>query len=320
MSENTGIKNTKLADTYKSLDTEEWLDIHFTRPIGLWWARLFARFDIHPNVVTICSIVLGIISGFCFYSRDFFPNIMGVVFLMWANFYDSADGQLARMTGKKTRWGRILDGFAGDVWFYTIYLALCLRLMPLQIPGTAEQWGWWIFLPAAVSGLICHARQCALADYYRNIHLYFLKGETGSELDTFVQQRALLREASWRKNFWWCLFLWGYGNYTHGQERMTPRFQLLMKKLNEMKGTYDVDAFRRDFRLYSLPLMKYTNILTFNTRAIVLYVSCLADVPWVYFLCEMTLFLFLFLYMRFRHESMCAMFARRLEQHYYKLD
>ena len=40
------------------MDTEEWLDIHFTRPIGYVWALFFKRLHVHPNVVTIFSILL----------------------------------------------------------------------------------------------------------------------------------------------------------------------------------------------------------------------------------------------------------------------
>ena len=154
------IKNNSLQATFKSQDTEEWLDIHFTRPLGLLWARFFNHFDIHPNVVTILSIILGAAAGVMFYYPDLTHTLIGIFLLVWANLYDSADGQLARMTGKKTRWGRILDGFAGDVWFFTIYAAICLRLQELPIPGTDEPWGVWIWLMAAVSGLICHGKQC----------------------------------------------------------------------------------------------------------------------------------------------------------------
>lgn len=107
----------KLTATFKSQDTEEWLDIHFTRPLGLLWANFFNAFNIHPNVVTILSIFLGLGAGIMFCFEDLAYNIIGILLLIWANLYDSCDGQLARMTGKKTRWGRILDGFAGDVWF-----------------------------------------------------------------------------------------------------------------------------------------------------------------------------------------------------------
>ena len=66
---------------------------------------------------------------------------------MWANFYDSCDGQLARMTGKKTLWGRMLDGFAGDIWFFTIYIAIVARLWNQNIPFTNFHWGWWSWTP-----------------------------------------------------------------------------------------------------------------------------------------------------------------------------
>lgn len=50
-----------------------------------------------------------------------------MLLLIWANSFDSADGQLARMTHNYSRIGRILDGMAGDIWFATIYVAICLR-------------------------------------------------------------------------------------------------------------------------------------------------------------------------------------------------
>ena len=307
------IKNNSLQATFKSQDTEEWLDIHFTRPLGLLWARFFNHFDIHPNVVTILSIILGAAAGVMFYYPDLTHTLMGIFLLVWANLYDSADGQLARMTGKKTRWGRILDGFAGDVWFFTIYAAICLRLQEQPIPGTDEPWGVWIWLMAAVSGLICHGKQCQLADYYRNIHLYFIKGKSGSELDRFDVLRNEFHSLSWSKDGVWKLFLYFYGNYTRSQEQMTPAFQRFRAALSERyAGSELSDALRADFRKGSLPLMKYANILTFNTRAIVLYLSLLAGHPWFYFAFELVVMNILFLYMRNRHEALC----RRMQQQY----
>ena len=39
-----------LRASFKSDDTEEWLDVHFTRPIGLVFALLWNKLNIHPNV------------------------------------------------------------------------------------------------------------------------------------------------------------------------------------------------------------------------------------------------------------------------------
>lgn len=297
--------NRKLEATFKSQDTEEWLDVHFTRPQGLLWANFFNRFNVHPNVVTVLSIILGAAAGVMFYYPDLVHTCIGILLLVWANIYDSTDGQMARMTGKKTRWGRILDGFAGDVWFFTIYFFICLRLTPV--------WGVWIWLMAAVSGFVCHARQCQLADYYRNVHLYFLKGESGSELDSYERLREEFRSLPWRGNLVWKVFLFSYGNYTRTQERMTPAFQALKRALAARFGRRLPMRLRDDFRAGSLPLMKYANILTFNTRAIFLYAVLLLGVPWVYFVFELTVMNVLLLYLRARHESLCRRIHSQLD-------
>ena len=288
----------------KSRDTEETLDIWFNRPIGYLWTLFFMKLNVHPNVVTILSIILGMAAGYMFYFPDMPHTVCGILLLMWANFYDSADGQLARLTGKKTRWGRMLDGFAGDIWFFCIYLAICLRLTP--------QWGFWIWLVAALSGLVCHSKQCALADYYRNIHLYFLKGESASELDNFKQQREIYRSLPWRHNVWWKWFLFFYGNYTRSQERMTPRFQQMFALWQKMKGTAPAGEARTEFIEGSRPLMKYCNFLTFNARAIALYVSMLAGMPYLYFIFELTVMNAVFFYMRSRHERLSSAVYEKL--------
>lgn len=304
--------NKGINSTLKSSDTEETLDIYFTRPIGYAWALFFNKFNVHPNVVTILSIILGAAAGVMFYYTDLWHNIAGVLLLMWANFYDSCDGQLARMTGKKTLWGRILDGFAGDVWFFSIYLAIILRLWNQNIPFTDTPWTFWILIVAAFSGFICHGRQCALADYYRNIHLFFLKGKQGSELDNFKQQREKFHALSWKTDLWQKAFLFFYGNYTHGQEKQTPQFQRFFAKLKQVYGDDIPQEFRDRFRAQSKPLMPFTNILTFNTRAIALYISCLIDMPYLYFLFEIIVMTSLYVYMRNLHENMCAKFYDEL--------
>ena len=302
----------------KSRDTEEWLDVVFTRPIGYRWALFFNRFGIHPNVVTVLSMILGAASGFFFVhdadtTEGVIYNIIGILLLMWANFYDSCDGQLARMTGKKTRTGRILDGFAGDVWFFSIYVAIAVRIFHHMIPLTSIEWGIWGWLMVIVSGFVFHARQCSLADYYRNIHLFFLKGRAGSELDNYPQQRAIADSTPWHGNWLWKPFLISYANYTHSQERQTPQFQTLLRSLKQRYGDDIPQSFREKFRALSLPMMKWANILTFNTRAIMLYVCCVLDVPWLYPVLEMSVFTLLYLYMRNTHESFCRHLCEKIQ-------
>ena len=101
----------------KSMDTEEHIDLWFYRPLGFAWAKLFARLGVTPNVVTILSIILGVAGGVLLYfgaSPLLWLNYVGIFLIIWANTYDSADGQLARLTKQYSRLGRILDGVSAS--------------------------------------------------------------------------------------------------------------------------------------------------------------------------------------------------------------
>lgn len=293
--------------SYKSVDTEEWLDIHFTRPIGLAFALLWKRVGVTPNMVTIMSFFLGAGAGWMFYHTDLVSNICGVVLLMFANFCDSTDGQLARLTNQKSLIGRMLDGVASDVWFFCCYLGITLRLQNELIPGTDIRWGIGIWLLCALAGLFAHATQCRLSDYYRQIHLYFLLGKEGSELDSSESQAVLRDEYKKEKKWLPYLFFYNYTNYCKAQEKATPNFQRLHKALLDKYGSVDKfpQEFRDEFRKNSLPLMKYTNILTHNCRAIMLFIGCLANCPWIYPLFEVTVLVAIYVYMHKTHEKFC---------------
>lgn len=292
-----------LESTLKSLDTEEFIDIHFYRPIGYRWALFFNKFGVSPNSITIASIFIGIAAGICFYFQSLPVNVIGMLLLVWANSYDSADGQLARMTGKKTPLGRILDGFSGDLWFIAIYAAICLRLTP--------EWGIWIWVLAAVTGFF-HSKQAAMADYYRNIHLLFLKGKDGSELSHSPQLKENYKKMSWKRDFIYKLFETFYINYTVGQEMLSPKFQRMMQIIRTRYQGQAPEWFRTAFRQKSLPLMKYTNMLSFNTRVIALFVSLFIDMPWLYFVFEMTVLNAMLVYMIYTHEHFCDKFSKEL--------
>ena len=288
----------------KSMDTEETFDLIFYRPIGYAWALLAKKLGVTPNVITIASIFLGIGAGVAFYFNNFWINLLGVFLLVWADSFDSADGQLARMTKQYSRLGRILDGLSGDIWFFSIYLAICLRENVTSEFFSNHHWVIWVV--GSVTGF-CHAIQAAMADYYRQFHLYFLKGKEGSELETAALLWKRFHELSWKKNFWQKLVLGFYSNYTTSQEKRTPRMQKLRRLLKEKFGNEIPQSFRDRFRMLSKPLMKYTNILSFNTRSFALFAAILIfRMPWLYFAFEFVVLNLVLVYMMIRHEGICT--------------
>lgn len=303
-------KKKNLESTYKSKDTEEWLDIKFYRPIGYGFALFFDRFNIHPNIITSISIIFGVLAAICFYSTSLLWTILGISSLIFANILDSTDGQLARMTGKKTLWGRILDGFAGDIWFFCIYFFIGLRLTSQQMPfGIEQNWGIWIWVLMFFSGIISHKDQTGLSDYYRNVYLFFHNDK--SELTDSQTLKNEQNNTPWRKWFW-KIWLFFYQRYTLRQESSTPDFQHLRRKLKETYGDDVSSAVSKEFCSSTYHLLKWTNILTFNTRAIVLSLSLLINMPWIYFIFELTVLNVIYFYMKHSHENVCLSIANRI--------
>lgn len=290
----------------KSTDTEEHIDLAFYRPVGFAWALLFRKLHVTPNAVTIASVFIGVGAGICFYPTQLSVNILGMLLLILANSFDSADGQLARLTGQYSRIGRILDGMAGDLWFISIYVAICLR-SNLTVPFFSAH-PWIIWVVASLAG-ICHARQAAMADRLRQFHLCFVKKSFPSELEDSASILRRFRSLSWRK----CpekIVLWFYYTYTRTQEQSTPAMQILLYKLrgDGSSNTIDTDS-AENIRIATLPLCKWENFLTFNWRSITLFITLFAGAPYWYFIIELTVFNGVMVYMLRRHERICREFA-----------
>lgn len=306
----------KYKDTLKSMDTEEHIDLWFYRPIGFGWAKLAARLGITPNAITIASIFLGVAAGVLFNSPILWVNVIGMLLLIWANSFDSADGQLARMTGQYSRLGRILDGLAGDLWFITIYFSLTFRELTYNSYFMEHEWAIWTL--AWATGF-CHMKQASMADLYRQFHLFFLKGKDGSELEDGDDLKARYKEIPWKGHFWSKATMAFYLNYTIQQAKTTPAMQRFRRALRDhFHGGAIPEKLREDFRQASLPLMKYTNILSFNWRVIALFTALFVGQPWLYFAFEFTVLNALMIYMIVRHERICKQFTNRLEEGYYE--
>ncbi|MDL2265913.1 CDP-alcohol phosphatidyltransferase family protein [Parabacteroides sp. OttesenSCG-928-G21] len=273
-----GEKNTEYEASLKSIETENYVDRIFYRPIGFRIACLLRNTGITPNMVTIISIFVGVSVGFLFYQNNLLLNIAGIALLICANILDCVDGQLARLTGIKSEIGRILDGVAGDLWFLSIYVGFALRLSEMY--GT-----YWFFLPAVISGF-SHLVQANITDYYKTLHLFFISKEKGKEFQTLEQIKANYAEMKpgVSKVFYY-LYIW----YTLLQVKATPALQQLLRQLHEKYGDNIPEDLRLRLRKANKELMKYVDLMTFNGRTIVMFLIVLTGKVWVYFIYEIVI-------------------------------
>lgn len=294
----------------KSIETENYIDRVFYRPIGYKIAKSLIGTGITPNAVTIVSIFVGIAAGvFWIFPYSITFALLGILSLVVANILDCVDGQLARLTGIKSEVGRILDGIAGDLWFVMIYLAIIYRTSNDFSThfDISLNTSLWIFWSVALISSYSHLNQAALTDYYKTLHLFFVSKEKGKEFENSESIKERLKTMPKGINRFITIL---YLPYTRNQERQTPHLQKLLADLKNQYGADIPEEVRISFREKSGKLMKLIDWMTFNGRSIVLFLSAIFNVIWLYFIWDIVVLNILKRVIRVRHEKMCRTFER----------
>src|SRR5947199_8225432 len=88
--------------SHKGQAVEEWVDLHFFRPIGIRIALALQPTGISADQVTLSSLVIGRVAGHLFAYRDRCTNLTGLALFIVSDVSDSADVQLERLRGSST--------------------------------------------------------------------------------------------------------------------------------------------------------------------------------------------------------------------------
>ncbi|MEO9870130.1 CDP-alcohol phosphatidyltransferase family protein [Ekhidna sp.] len=162
----------EVLSTIKLIDIEERFDIYFSRFYGLYFAKVGKWLQLTPTHVSLISLVIGVVGGSLFYYQDRLGiMILGGSLVVWAGVLDSADGQLARMTGQSSDMGRVIDGLIDNLVFIACYVGGSLYFVP--------EYGWWIFVLTAATGY-AHSYKAALYEFYKSEYLLLVgKSQSG---------------------------------------------------------------------------------------------------------------------------------------------
>jgi len=253
---------------HKGAAVEEWIDLHFFRPVGMRIARALGPTDVSADEVTLWSLALGLVAGHLFLYHERWVNAIGVGLFIVSDILDSADGQLARLRGTSTRTGRILDGVSDNLRFVNLYAHLLVRIWLMG-------YGWPGALLVAFAGL-SHSFQSAAADFVRNAFLY--AGTGGGELDLPEDMDEPAR-GSWIER----LTAWAYRGYVRRQALLFPRTVTLFRRLRAA-GT--PEAFRLAYADRQQPLLPLCTWLGQNIRFALLAVVAFTGRPGLLFWTE----------------------------------
>jgi len=282
--------------TYKSREVEGWIDIHFYRKIGFRLASFFARLEMTPAAVSVFGCLFGVAAGHLYYYHNLSANIAGMALHVGANALDNADGQLARLTNRKSRTGRVIDSLADHLIWVSIYVHLGLRCLAEGPLPT-------VVLLAFAAGF-SHALQGAAADYYRNGYLYFVKGRRQADLDSTSILREEYRRHSWRGEPWNKFLLALYLNFTWQQEMLSPGFRRLHQTIARDFPNKIPDWLQSRYHDSARPMLRWWRLLMTNTRMLLLFLLLLIGRPVWYFWLELSVFNFLLFYLILQQERL----------------
>jgi phosphatidylglycerophosphate synthase len=278
----------QIESTYKARDVEGALDLLFYRPIGFRIARVCSRTSISPDQVTLLATICGVVAGHFYYYEALRLNVIGMALHVAANLFDNVDGQLARLTNRRSEQGRVIDGIGDNIVFASIYVHLCLRI--------GSPWIWAVALAAG----ICHSMQSAAAEFCRDAYLKFA---TDRDVTLFSSRhlRARAAESSGARKFLLLL----HANYVAQQELALRGLARLRDEVVRV-----TPAFREAYREAHRSLVRHARLLGTSTRMFVLFVALLLRRPSWYFIAELTLLNVIFLWLISRQNSLAARFAR----------
>jgi hypothetical protein len=286
----------KIESTFKTREVEGVFDLYFYRPIGFRLAQLFAQLKMTPATVSLLAGIFGVVAGHLYYYRNLSINVAGMLLHVCANTLDNADGQLARLTRRESREGRIIDSIADHLVFVSVYLHLTLRCL---FEGSSSA----IFLIAFAAG-ISHALQGAAADYYRSTYLYFVTTGARRGVDSSSGLRSDYSKLTWRHTPWQKLLLGLYLNFTRQQEMLAPRLKTLRDLVRKSFHGEIPDRVSTRYRDLASPMLKWWGLLMTNVRMLVLFALLFISQPAYYFWFELIPLNLLFIYLLGRQENM----------------
>jgi len=263
----------------KPRELEDFLNLRVFHPLSRRLARALAPTFVTPNMVSVAGALLVVAAGVLYagYSGLSFAAAVGIGFglhMLW-HVVDGADGDLARMTGRASPFGEMVDGVCDYSSHALLYLILATFL--------DDQIGLWAYPLGLASGL-SRVAQANHAESQRRIYLWRAYGVP------WMKQARAADDELFRAKGGVGLLARVTGAYLWLADRLSPASAALDRAAQE--AARNPAARRRLTRLCKCasrqPLFLQA-LLGANPRTVLLGLSMAMGSPLYYFLVETTL-------------------------------
>ena len=229
-------------------------NVWFVHPAGRLLLPLALRLRLPANAISIAGLAFGSGAALAFAQwPDRRMATLGFALCLAWLIADGLDGMVARSTGTASALGRFLDGLCDHVVFFFLYVALA------QSIGITEAW------MLAIAAGAAHAVQSTLYEGERVRFHRRIRGEAAGE----PQQRA--RNALVR----------AYDAVAGSLDRAAEPFDRLLASAPDRRGLILV------YRRRATAPLRLMIPLTNNMRVILIFLTCLAGDPRLYWWIEL---------------------------------
>ncbi|SHK03993.1 CDP-alcohol phosphatidyltransferase family protein [Rhodothermus profundi] len=291
---------------WRTPEIEEPTNRYVIHPLSWALVQRLARWGVHPNTVSLVGLALGAGAAVAYYHYTAWQaSVLGFLLMIGWHVMDGADGQLARLTGRTSEIGKVLDGLCDHGTFVLIYLSLALATYPSA--------GWMAWVLAVLAGG-SHVVQASTYEFQRQSYDYWVHNKRSARpvtpeafYKTLAQKRGLARWMGW---LYWTYLRVQYGVGAADRELM----QLLEKALAQLGYPEKV---RQMYRFVHRPLVRRWALMSSNYRTLAIFFACLYGKPLAFFVFELVglnlIFLVLVIQQRIRNRRFRSWLRRQLE-------
>lgn len=278
---------------FRPKEIEELSNFYLLHPASHRLAKTLAKTSLHPNAVSLTGMFCGLFAAFFYYHYLSIEFVwIGFVLMIIWHIMDGADGHLARLTGKASASGKVMDGIADYTVYLAVYVALTLALIPIMGIKIIV-----ITLLAAVS----HIFQAAACERERETYLFWVYGNEQSTIQTITEMP---------KNF---ILYYLYFAYIK-----TQNFLDVAKETKTTKGISTLSPLHQELisEKYKELYTKYMHqwwILGANAHTGLLFIFALFQKPFYYFIFELSVLNAILLFLLLRKKKLDKKFLIFLE-------
>ncbi|MDT0631196.1 CDP-alcohol phosphatidyltransferase family protein [Rubrivirga sp. S365] len=243
----------------------------FVHPLSRALVAPLARWGVSPNAVSLAGLAFGAGAAVAYARYTEWPFVvLGFALMVVWHVLDGADGQLARLTGKTSEIGKVLDGLCDHGTFVLVYASLAAAASATQ--------GSWVWLWAAAAGA-SHAVQANAYEGQRYAYDFWVQGKQSARVPTPDEYREETRGATG--------VAWALGRlqllYLQIQYRGAAAAAPLRRRLAAAAAAPGGAArVAEAYRATHLAGLRRWNLLSSNYRTGAIAVACLLGSP-VYF-------------------------------------